>query len=73
MAMKHPLNEAQAAGVLPTEFVTPEQTEALTQILDLALAELDRVAGGVPMRIPIPRPPSPVCQCVNCCSGSYEH
>ncbi len=50
----------QHAGVLKTKFVTPEQTAALTQILDLALEDIDRVGGGLRA--------AATCSCVNCCS-----
>jgi hypothetical protein len=42
---------------LETTFVTEEQTATLVRDVDLALEEIDEVAGGD-------------CSCVNCCSHS---
>lgn len=49
-------------GVLKTKFVTQDQTAALMQIIDLALEDIDQVAGGLAVQT------IPTCQCVNCCS-----
>jgi hypothetical protein len=55
----------QNTGVLPTRFVTQDQTAALMQILDLAIDQLDQVGGGKGK----PKPnPQPTCQCITCCS-----
>jgi hypothetical protein len=44
-------------GRLETKFVSKDDTADLMQVLELALEELDHVAGGE-------------CSCVNCCSHS---
>jgi hypothetical protein len=63
--MNHPISICSAleqnTGVLPTRFVTQDQTAALMQILDLAIEQLDQVGGGSP-------PSQPTCQCITCCS-----
>lgn len=61
MANKDVIHNEPATSVLPTKFVTPEQTAALTKVLDLALEDLNEVAGGIV--------DTSVCQCVNCCSS----
>jgi hypothetical protein len=57
MAISHcssqPSNDG--AGRLETKFVSKDQTTDLMQVLELALEDLDHVAGGE-------------CSCVNCCS-----
>jgi hypothetical protein len=46
--------------ILPTSFVTKQQTAALMQVLELAMEDLDHVSGGLAK--------DETCQCVNCCS-----
>ncbi|MGH8613465.1 MAG: hypothetical protein ACREYF_15970 [Gammaproteobacteria bacterium] len=61
MTKKDFIRNEPATSVLPTEFVTPEQTAALTKVVDLALEDLNEVAGGIV--------DTSSCQCVNCCSS----
>lgn len=62
MTKKDVVHNEPATSVLPTEFVTPEQTAALTKVLDLAMEDLNEVAGGIVDN-------TGPCQCVNCCSS----
>ncbi len=48
-------NPSDNAPRLETGFVTRDETADLMQVLELALEDLDQVAGGE-------------CSCVNCCS-----
>jgi hypothetical protein len=51
----------QHIGVVKTKFVTEEQTAPLMEILDLALEDIDKIAGGLVRA-------AADCSCVNCCS-----
>jgi hypothetical protein len=55
-------------GVLPTEFVSPEQTALLSQALELTAEQVEQVAGGA-LALQSPLSIRAVCQCVNCCSN----
>ena len=48
---------------LQTRFATAEQTEELTQLIELALDDVEQVSGGRAIA------QEPICQCVNCCSN----
>lgn len=48
---------------LQTRFATAEQTEELTQLIELALEDVEQVSGGLAVA------QVPTCQCVNCCSN----
>ena len=56
MSIDNPMKQDNNAGVLATEFVTPQQTETLTKLLELALEDLDQVVGGA-----VRPPPCQVC------------
>ncbi len=58
-------------GVLPTMFVTSEQSAELLSLFELTQEEMNQVAGG---QVPTPLklrtlPSSSDCACVNCCSA----
>jgi hypothetical protein len=64
------MSDTNKTGALDTKFVTAEETEKLLRIIDLALDDLDHVAGGQPKELVLRSPPpSSECACVNCCSA----
>jgi hypothetical protein len=50
------MSDTDKTSMLDTKFVSPEDTEKLLQVIELALDDLDQVAGGE-------------CSCVNCCNN----
>jgi hypothetical protein len=50
-----PQPDKESNGRLQTKFVSKDEAADLLQVLELALEDLDHVAGGE-------------CSCVNCCS-----
>ena len=64
MSIDNPMKQDNNAGVLATEFVTPQQTETLTKLLELALEELNHVVGGA-VRL-CSAPPDPSCRTCTC-------
>ena len=49
------MSDTSKTAILDTKFVSDADTEKLLQVLELAIDDLDQVAGGE-------------CSCVNCCS-----
>ncbi len=49
------MSDTNKTSMFDTKFVSVDETEKLLEVLELALDDLDKVAGGE-------------CSCVNCCS-----